>query len=495
MSGPPALTVPPEDGGVLVWPPPSEVAGLLERSRTRLRSLDRKQARAELTGREVSDPVIMGGHQPELFHPGVWLKNFALHDIARTHHALSVNLVIDNDAARTTIDVPVVRLPLPAIDEFRPHAVAIALDHVSPGLPYEEWNVRDEAFFRALPERVKASGEHEPDDFLQRFWDEVCRQPTANVPERLAMARRSLERAWGCENLEVPISGVCRTEPFARFATHILTGLPHFHDVFNLAVRAFRKAHRLKSRHHPFPELVRDGDWLETPFWTWKPGAVNRARLFARPLAGGFALRLGKEEGPELLRSDLVRDWMRLEQNGVKVRSRAVTTTLFARLFLADLFVHGIGGAKYDAVTDAVIERFYGVEPPPYLVVSGTLRLPLPGYAASLDKEHRLARLRRDLVYNPQRYRTGDGSMDELLAARQAILEREPADREGRRERWRTMRRLNEQLAGFLEERRRETEGAFRRCHAEREANAVLRRRDWAFCLYPEQSLREFCMK
>jgi len=31
-----------------------------------------------------------------------------------------------------------------------------------------------------------------------------------------------------------------------------------------------------------------------------------------------------------------VRDWMRLEQDGIKVRCRAVTTTLFARLYLAD---------------------------------------------------------------------------------------------------------------------------------------------------------------
>jgi hypothetical protein len=25
--------------------------------------------------------LIVGGHQPELFHPGVWLKNFALNEL------------------------------------------------------------------------------------------------------------------------------------------------------------------------------------------------------------------------------------------------------------------------------------------------------------------------------------------------------------------------------------------------------------------------------
>src|SRR5207302_1260249 len=203
-------------------------------------------------------------HQPELFHPGVWLKNFALHGIAHGHHARSVNLVIDNDAARTSIDVPVVQLPLPDIDEFRPHAVALSLDHVSPGLPYEEWTIRDEQFFRELPQRIEASrGRQSPatqpgtvvpgSPFLQSFWDEVCRQKTPNVPERIASARRIIEKRWGCDNLEVPISTLCRTEAFARFATDILSDLPRFHDVFNSAVRSYRQVHRLKSRHHPFP--------------------------------------------------------------------------------------------------------------------------------------------------------------------------------------------------------------------------------------------------
>ena len=40
-----------------------------------------------------------------------------------------------------------------------------------------------------------------------------------------------------------------------------------------------------------------------------------------------------------------------LQTRGIKLRSRALTTTMFVRLFLADAFLHGIGGAKYDEVT------------------------------------------------------------------------------------------------------------------------------------------------
>ena len=69
---------------------------------------------------------------------------------------------------------------------------------------------------------------------------------------------------------------------------------------------------------------------------------------------------------------------MERERQGQKVRSRALTNTLFARLFLADLFVHGIGGGKYDELTDDIIRRFYGCEPPAFLVLSATRLLPLP---------------------------------------------------------------------------------------------------------------------
>ena len=50
---------------------------------------------------------------------------------------------------------------------------------------------------------------------------------------------------------------------------------------------------------------------------------------------------------------------------------------MFARLFLCDLFIHGIGGAKYDQMTDAIIERFFGFAPPDYLTVTATAKLPI----------------------------------------------------------------------------------------------------------------------
>ena len=40
--------------------------------------------------------------------------------------------------------------------------------------------------------------------------------------------------------------------------------------------------------------------------------------------------------------------------DGWELRPRALTLTIWARLLIADLFVHGIGGAKYDRISDTM---------------------------------------------------------------------------------------------------------------------------------------------
>ena len=53
-------------------------------------------------------PLIVTGHQPELFHPGVWAKNVAISKLAKQLNGSSFNLNVDSDVAKsTTLKVPV----------------------------------------------------------------------------------------------------------------------------------------------------------------------------------------------------------------------------------------------------------------------------------------------------------------------------------------------------------------------------------------------------
>ncbi len=49
------------------------------------------------------------------------------------------------------------------------------------------------------------------------------------------------------------------------------------------------------------------------------------------------------------------------ERDRYCLRPKAVSLTTFIQLYLADWFVHGIGGSLYEPVTDYVIENYFGV--------------------------------------------------------------------------------------------------------------------------------------
>ena len=49
---------------------------------------------------------------------------------------------------------------------------------------------------------------------------------------------------------------------------------------------------------------------------------------------------------------------------------------MFVRLLIADQFVHGIGGARYDQVADQIMSKHFGIEPPAFSVTTATLYFP-----------------------------------------------------------------------------------------------------------------------
>lgn len=515
------LQAPQDNGAVLVEPPLSSVGDMLAANRRDLSEgpeilgrpwIDlRDQARRSAVAaaadylRAAGEPapftdsssLIVAGHQPELFHPGVWIKNFALNELAQAHAATPLNLVVDNDTVKATV------LRLPAVDHEGARLAAIPFDQWTGEVPYEERPVRDEELFQSLPERaLEFTRRWSFTPLLPRFWAEVRRQSerTPLLGERLVAARRNFERQWGFTNLELPVSRLCATEPFAWFAADLLANAPRFHAIYNGCVHDYRRRHGLKSRNHPVPDLAAVGDWLELPLWGWRIEKPQRGRLLARPGPDGIELRVGSEAWPTLPPAQearrLVEAWRELEPRGFKIRSRALTTTLFARLFLGDLFIHGIGGGKYDETTDDIIRRFYGIPAPAFLVLSGTLRLPVTGFPADVDDGRRLAHELHDLRCNPQRHLSGveilDTRAQELAAAKHEWIERTPADTRARRERFHVLKDLTRQLEPYIAYQEERTRAELGRAEREIEANAVLTRRDYAFCLYPEALLRRF---
>ncbi len=528
------LQAPRESGGVLADPPLTEVGRLLSANTERLEHGDtsilgrslaelRLEARRETlaaaaeylgAGGEplptavgtAAPRLILAGHQPELFHPGVWVKNFALHGLAAQHGCAAVNLLVDTDLVKSIdLKVPAFTAGDTAPDASSPvQRTSVAMDRRHGDVPFEERRVVDEDMFASLAARVLPAIARWPfTPMLGEFWQDVAEasRRTPLLGERLASARRTWERRWGCHNWEVPVSRVCGTEAFAWFACHVLAEASRFHEVYNASVQDYRAANGIKDRIHPVPDLTASGEWLEVPFWGWRTEQSRRGRLMVRRLGDVLGLRIDNEDLPSITLtpgnpSSPAAAWRALEKHGWKLRSRALTTTLFARLFLGDLFVHGIGGAKYDEITDEIIRQFYGIEPPRFVVLSATLHLPFPVHPIRAEDHRQCRRQKRDLWWNPQRHMpTSVGNSENAIAlvrAKQEWINRDPGAGPNRRERFLQLRSLTADLRPFVSPTLEELRERVDVERGQLQANAVFQRRDYSFCLYPEALLREF---
>jgi hypothetical protein len=467
----------------------------LSKSLAELRMLARQEvgAVAAQYHREAGEPMaeitsdrwFVAGHQPELFHPGVWFKNFALQQLAKKHGATALNLVVDTDTAKPAL------LHVPADGRL----ARVPFDRSGTETPYEERIVEEESTFAELPRRMAPIMERwnfEP--MLPMFWREVMQQAerTPLMGERFAAARRAMERRWGLQPREAPMSRVCQTEAFAWFACSLLDQLPAFHATYNQTVQEYRHEHGIRSRSHPVPDLARDGDWLEAPLWAWQRGQSRRGRLFVQATPESWRLRVSGTEWPAVPRHHPVDAWRELESRGYKLRARALTTTLFSRLFLADVFIHGIGGGIYDELTDRLIERFFKIPAPGFLVLSATLLLPLPRFPDALQQVRSLERKARDLQFKPERFIHFSNGTESLVREKQTWIARVGATHAERVERFQRIRELNARMLPFVLPQTEQMQAEHQEQLKRVAQNEVATRRDYAFCLYPEAMLRKF---
>jgi hypothetical protein len=455
---------PAADRAVLADPPFEQIPALVERNRKLLDRGDvliggmslrelRRQARRDVLGDTSDSPLLVAGHQPELAHPGVWVKNFALNGLAKKLGGVPLHLVADHDTMKAAT------ISIPTWDEWKPEAVrleAVPFDEFVGEQPWETRRVQDGVTFDSFWDRVTSKLHnfgYEP--LLSSVWpDVVHHNPNKLIGERFTKVRRKCEQAWGCDNHELAVSALSGTDAFRLFVRHVAADAGRFRHAYNSAVQQYRDAYGLRSRSHPVPDLHAD----ELPFWVVE-GTTRRAAT-----AADIKLLL---------------------------RPRALTLTLFARLCLGDLFIHGIGGGKYDEVTDAIIRDYFGVEPPAYQVLSATLHLPLPHFPASADDVHRLHRRRRDLDWQPERFIDPREAMD-LKRRKAALYATEPTGRAERRAWFRELQQVTRKLRPFVDYSARDVDRELARAKTEVAANAVLRRRDFAWVLYPERKLREF---
>lgn len=458
--------------------------------------------------------IIQTGYQPTFYHPGIWIKNHLAYHIAKRVDGLSINISIDNDTCHENW------ICIPMVDKQEITLEKIEFVERSANRAFEELSFTDASrviYFRdkvlaclnrlALSEaNVSVSGGSETFEKFANLMIDASKK-TSNVGEVLTIARHKFEDSFGIYNLEVPVSKICECDSFLIFFLTILLDCMRFASIYNYRLGCYRKENKLRSKAHPLPDLRVNGNTVELPFWAWRQGEP-RKKLFGRCVDNKHIDLIYENQVVLTFDTGGTVELSRLKKlinSGVKIRPRAITNTMFSRLFFSDLFIHGIGGARYDVITDSLIKDFFGVEPPGFLTASATLYLPFQGFDITTVglKAHRL--LLRDMHYNPDRHLPAhlktDKKISTLIMEKQKIIEttniqtcteRSERNHAERLHKFKRIREINnileDKLLPYLQQEKTELE----RMEKIVLQNEIMRNRAYPFCIYPGSLLKSF---
>lgn len=427
-----AVRPPRENGTVLCEPAFQALPGLVKKNQSRLSNLSQKWADLRAIARRdvlyllrldpqyLSKPWVLCGHQPEVCHPGVWAKYFVTKGLADASEALALNLVADGDVCRQR------GLPFPILGHD--NRLARGILSVGQGPPGSSWEgpVQARIFDNCHPiwEQLAHGFGGEP---LGKKYSSHGRP---SLGERNTLQRSLAQSDLGLDLPDLLQSHLSQSEGFRGFFASILCDIQRFSQLHNRALSWFRSQKCIENPAWPVANLGHLGEWHETPFWL-----LDKAKGLRMPLWVKVEPRevsLGSEPEKVLARLDILnqKEWLEaLGKLGFEIRPKALANTLFLRWLVCDLFVHGLGGAVYDQVTDALGRLWFGCEPPSFALVSATLRLPLPKVKESNEVSIR-ANL-RDLWWHPERLAEPTGlnepDLQEWLSLRTKPLQKQRA--------------------------------------------------------------------
>lgn len=376
--------------------------------------------------------IVATGHAPVSWHPGILAKFMAMRVLSQEVDATPVVLNIDTIAA----DPGLVEVPF--------------LD--SDGLPCSS-TIR---LFDSTPDRLLGS---QPSVSPQDL----------NWPEGL---------------------GGFHVQPLERLVAAVQAA----DGDISLAAQLMRAKLDMSRRWIGRPTVLGASRLLKTPCGRWLMDRMQRdavrcteaynEAVSVDPDAGIRPLDLALGELPLWdVRGDERRTARRHDIDDANALPKALVITAIMRLAGCDLFLHGTGGARYDALMEGWLRQWLSIEVNPYMVVTADLRLPLPDVEA-------IARLGQELVATGRRA-YHDPESSELDSSqpgprkREALMSIESAPRgsDARREAFVSM---HETLATLREDPRNQSAGIADRV---RDARRTSARRDWSFIFHGDDTL------
>lgn len=319
--------------------------------------------------------IIVTGHQPNWHHCGIFAKNVITDRFARQVNGTAVQLVLDHDICNTSIFLP--ESDNDGLLLFR----TISLEKKHQDIPLESRPVPSKEQLRKFIDCVLKISKG---SFCSDIWHQelhhilesavLCR----NVADLITLLQTRLNHAFGLEIIYLPVSLMSQSDSFIEFVCSVICDALSFVRIYNKAIKKKRQADNLKP-NQTIRILKTDylNNIIELPFWlvsqTGKRGSLY-VGINERSISIGTADKIvGTIDSSGDKKQQLLEI---LKKTKCVIRPKAVTLTLFTRLYLADLFVHGIGAGNYEYITDYLIKDYYRISKMDFGVATATMTLP-----------------------------------------------------------------------------------------------------------------------
>ena len=378
---------PTEDGQILVWPPPADLLRETLENTHSLGTLDsvlvqgipvsqlRRNIRGWLGHTDNDQPLIATGHQTELYHPGVWAKDAGINAIAERCGGGGGNafhFAVDTDQPKH-LNIRWPGTTFPITDDPAMTSADWSGLLASP-TPAHLQQIQDAYHIASISWNFKP--------LLRPVLDSLRRSCLEQVSLSAAITNAQHELDWslGLKHHAMLVSPMLFSQTYLVFVHHILSRAGSFAADYNAALADYRSENGITSQSRPMPDLAVTADAVEVPFWLDDLATGTRKRAEVRKSKGASSLAVCDDEFVLLRDSqgetaaDELARW--LKKNQLRLSPRALTLTTFLRLLVVDQFVHGIGGGRYDQVTDRVLHSHFGIDPPRFAVATGTLFFP-----------------------------------------------------------------------------------------------------------------------
>jgi len=453
---------------------------------------------SQITGHNLpptQPPYLVTGHQANWHHCGILAKAITGCKLANKLQGTCLNLIVDHDAYDTSLRIPV------KTTQSQWHLRIMPTTSQNAGLPVEFQFSTDTEKISQINETIIHS---HPDSLYASLFRQcnvkrmACELARESISDLISIIISKLHLALDLKMLYLPVSRLGQSHTFHQFACSIMENAKDFASSYNVAIQHIGLNDPLNRHNLPKPLNVQsENAVIELPFWL-SHKQEGRQTLHIGTSQQTITIFAGSAPVAFLDNLDLNPATLAyvLYQRDLHLRPKAVTLTLFTRLFLADCFLHGTGGQIYEEIGDFMLEHYFHRPAAPY--GTATCHMTLPGISdTELSKS--VSHLRSQLhhmKHNPESFLTGqlenNPSIRELIKKKQQLVQKacnQQSSQMDRHQAWLDIKGINLSLRSYLRALESSIQDPLDKLESSSHAGTAFKSRELFFGFFPKDDL------